>query len=124
MESELFGIPIWGAMPKKLAVTLSRVTNGRFSEISPEIVKVIMNYPSLIHSFGFSNSDSFRLSSDGGIMLNTVSGPMVKYLVANKDYYRRLLREEEDKVYNYTGRKRTIHLALLTALKSFLRDKL
>jgi len=84
-------MPIWGAMTEDLAkMVVSRDKN--FSKVPMVVVKAV--YKSLQNV----SSDIVGISSKG-IKVQTPAGVMEKVLVANKEYYKVILKSAEDPKY-------------------------
>jgi len=100
-------MPIWGAMTDDLA----KMITGRekdFSKVPMIVVKAV--YKSLQHV----SADIVGLTSKG-IKVQTPAGVMEKVLVANKEYYKLILKSAEDPKY-----QSSIPLAARVALKPAL----
>ena len=75
--------PIWGAVTDDIAKMLEKGSHGDFQRAPAMFVK--MAIPFMKSVFG---NEIKKVNSDGSLSIETPSGVMKKYFVANKEYYR------------------------------------
>lgn len=79
--------PVWGVMTKDLAQALELISRKEFKIPPALFIKIVL--PHIAKKLG--SGISTKATKDGGIEVDTPSGKMIKYFVANKLYYQWVL---------------------------------
>jgi len=93
MVSEIGNKPIWGVMTENLAIMLEKISNKEFKRAPKIFVKTVI--PHIKNIFGDIVLDVDKKT--GAIVIDTPAGPMDKYFIANKNYYKDILDKAKDK---------------------------
>lgn len=86
LNQELRNEAVWGVMTLDIAKMLEKLSRKEFKMPPKLFTKTVI--PHIAHIFGDRIVD---FTNDGGIIVDTPSGRMTKYLIANRNYYKLLL---------------------------------